>query len=108
LVLGGEYSFFKNKLGFEILSTTHFCEPETISKLIFSANYRPKNWFNVALSYSVMQNDRKTFGLGLKIGPAFIGTNYMFLGNSSETKNKNAYLGISFPLGKNKHIPRNN
>jgi len=32
-----------------------------------------------------MQNDRKTFGLGLKIGPVFIGTDYMFWGLGSKT-----------------------
>lgn len=107
LVLGGEYSFFKNKLGVGVLSTTRFCEPETISELTFSANYRPKSWFNVALSYSTMQNDRKTVGLGLKIGPVFVGTDYLFLGNGSETRNANAYLGITLPLGRSKYASHN-
>lgn len=108
LVLGGEYSFFEKMLGVGVLSTTRFCEPETISELTFSANYRPKSWFNIAFSYSTMQNDRKTFGLGLKVGPVFIGTDYLFWGNSSETRNANAYLGITLPLGRSKHASHNN
>lgn len=106
IVLGGEYGFFKNKLGLGILSTTHYSKPKTISELTFSANYYPKSWFNVALSYSTMQNSKQTFGLGVKVGPVFAGTDYMFLGNSSKTKNMNAYLGISIPLGRNKTIDR--
>ncbi|WP_321331076.1 DUF5723 family protein [uncultured Bacteroides sp.] len=108
LVLGGEYTFFQNQLGLGVLSTTHFSEPKTISEFTFSANYCPKSWFNVALSYSTMQNNRQTFGLGLKLGPVFVGTDYMFLGNSSKTKDVNAYLSITLPLGKSRAASRSN
>ena len=53
LVLGAEYGFFNNKLAVGVLSTTRFVQPDALTELTFSANYRPKSWFNVALSYSV-------------------------------------------------------
>lgn len=97
IVLGAEYGLFNNKLAFGVLSTTRFVQPEAMTELTFSANYRPKSWFNVALSYSAIQSAGKSFGLGLKLGPLFIGTDYMFLGKNSNSVN--GFLGISVPLG---------
>lgn len=48
LVLGAEYGFFNNKLAVGVLSTTRFVQPDALTELTFSANYRPKSWFNVA------------------------------------------------------------
>lgn len=76
LVLGAEYGFFNNKLAVGVLSTTRFVQPDALTELTFSANYRPKSWFNVALSYSAIQSAGKSFGLGLKLGPLFVGTDY--------------------------------
>lgn len=47
LVLGAEYGFFNNKLAVGVLSTTRFVQPDALTELTFSANYRPKSWFNV-------------------------------------------------------------
>lgn len=79
LVLGAEYGFFNNKLAVGVLSTTRFVQPDALTELTFSANYRPKSWFNVALSYSAIQSAGKSFGLGLKLGPLFVGTDYLLL-----------------------------
>lgn len=97
LVLGAEYGFFNNKLAVGVLSTTRFVEPKTLSELTFSANYRPKNWFNLAVSYSAIQSAGKSFGLAMKLGPLFVGTDYMFLGKNSNSVN--GFVGISFPMG---------
>ena len=97
LVLGAEYGFFNNKLAVGVLSTTRFVQPDALTELTFSANYRPKSWFNVALSYSAIQSAGKSFGLGLKLGPLFLGTDYMFLGKNSNTVN--GFVGVSIPLG---------
>ena len=61
LVLGAEYGFFNNKLAVGVLSTTRFVQPDALTELTFSANYRPKSWFNVALSYSAIQSAGKSF-----------------------------------------------
>lgn len=100
LVLGGEYAFLNNSLGIGILSTTRFNKIKTMSELTFSANYRPKSWFNTTLSYSVIQSCMKSFGLAVKLGPLMLGTDYMYFGGN--TKNVNGYLGLSIPLGKAK------
>ena len=93
LVLGAEYGFFNNKLAVGVLSTTRFVQPDALTELTFSANYRPKSWFNVALSYSAIQSAGKSFGLGLKLGPLFVGT----LGKNSNSVN--GFVGVSIPLG---------
>ena len=97
LVLGAEYGFFNNKLAVGVLSTTRFVQPDALTELTFSANYRPKSWFNVALSYSAIQSAGKSFGLGLKLGPLFVGTDYLFLGKNSNSVN--GFVGVSIPLG---------
>lgn len=97
LVLGAEYGFFNNKLAVGVLSTTRFVQPDALTELTFSANYRPKSWFNVAFSYSAIQSAGKSFGLGLKLGPLFVGTDYMFLGKNSNSVN--GFVGVSIPLG---------
>lgn len=99
-VVGAEYGLLENKLGLGVLSTTRFIQPKALSELTFSANYRPKSWFNVALSYSVIQSAGKSFGLGVKVGPLFIGTDYMFLGKNSNSVS--GFIGVSVPLGAKK------
>ena len=104
LVLGAEYGFFNNKLAVGVLSTTRFVQPDALTELTFSANYRPKSWFNVALSYSAIQSAGKSFGLGLKLGPLFVGTDYMFLGKNSNSVN--GFVGVSIPLGGRSRLVR--
>lgn len=100
LVLGAEYELLGDWLAVGALYTARFIKPETLNELTFSANIRPKNNLNLAVSYSVLQGAGKTFGLAAKLGPLFVGTDYMFFGKN--TKNLNAYLGFSIPLNKQK------
>lgn len=97
VVVGAEYELLDDWLAFGVLSTTRFTKPETQTELTLSANMHPKSWLNVAASYSMIQSAGKSFGLAFKLGPVFVGTDYMFLGSNS--KSVNAYLGISVPLG---------
>lgn len=100
VVVGAEYELLGDWLAVGALYTARFVKPETINELTFSANIRPKNNFNLAVSYSVLQGTGKTFGLAAKLGPLFVGTDYMFLGKN--TKNVNGFIGISIPLAKQK------
>lgn len=100
MVFGAEYSLLNNWLSIGALSTTRFTKPKTQTELTLSANIRPKSWFNAAVSYSMIQSAGKSFGLALKLGPLFVGTDYMFFGNN--TKTVNGFLGISIPLNKRK------
>ena len=98
LVLGAEYALLGDWLAVGALYTGRFAKPETLNELTLSANVRPKNNLNLALSYSLWQGSGKTFGVAAKLGPIFVGTDYMFFGK--DTKNLNAYIGFSLPLNK--------
>ena len=100
ILLAGEYGLLDNKLSVGAIYTARFAEPKTLNELTFSATYRPKNWFNIAASYSPIQARGKSFGLALKLGALFLGTDYMYFGNSS--KAVNAFIGLSIPLGKSR------
>ena len=100
LVLGAEYELLGDLLAVGALYTDRFAKPETLNELTLSANIRPKNNLNLALSYSLWQGSGKTFGVAAKLGPIFVGTDYMFFGK--DTKNLNAYIGFSLPLNKQK------
>jgi len=97
---GAEYALPGKKLSFGVLYTNRNTKTNDISEFTMSANYRPKNWFNIAATYSVIQSAGQSFGLGLKLGVLYIGTDYMYLGNNS--KCLNAQVGITVPLGKGK------
>lgn len=98
ILLAGEYGLLDNRLSVGAMYTARFAKPKTLNELTLSATYRPKSWFNIAGSYSPIQAGGKSFGLALKLGPVFLGTDYMFFGNSS--KAVNAFFGLSIPLGK--------
>lgn len=100
VVVGAEYALLNDWLVLGALYTSRFAKPKTLNELTFSACIRPSNAFNLAASYSVLQGAGKTFGVAVKLGPLFVGTDYMFLGKNSN--NLNAYLGLSIPLGKKK------
>ena len=97
LLLAGEYGLLNNKLSVGAMYTARFAEPKTLNELTFLATFLPKNWLNAAISYSPIQASGKSIGLAVKLGPLFVGTDYMFFGGNS--KSVNGFLGISFPLG---------
>lgn len=97
ILLAGEYGLLNNKISVGALYTTRFVQPKAVSELTLSATFRPKSWFNAAVSYSPIQAAGKSIGLALKLGPLFIGTDYMFFGSNS--KSVNGFFGLSFPLG---------
>ena len=100
ILLAGEYAMFDNKLSVGAMYTARFVEPKTMNELTLSATYRPKNWLNAAVSYSPIQACGKSLGIALKLGPLFLGTDYMFFGNNS--RSVNAFVGLSFPMGLSK------
>ena len=97
LLLAGEYGLLNNKVSVGAMYTARFAQPKTLNELTFLATVRPKNWLNAAISYSPIQAGGKSFGLAVKLGSLFVGTDYMFFGSNSRAVN--AFLGISFPLG---------
>lgn len=104
LLIGGEYTFFDNRLGAGLLSSTRFAPLGVYTELTASANYRPTDWFAATLSYSAIHSNFKTFGWAINLSPAgfnlFLGSDYMltkvtpqFIPVSSTAAN--FYLGMA-------------
>lgn len=99
--VGGASYTLGNSLTLGALYTARFVEPKRQDEVTLSANLHPANWFNLTFSYSAIQSYGKSFGLGVKLGLIFIGTDYLYFGDNS--KAVNAYLGLSIPIGKSKN-----
>ncbi len=95
VVLGAEYELFPH-LSVGLLSTTRFTKIEPVTELTLSANYSPKSRINLSLSYSALRSHGKGVGIGLKLGPLFLGTDYLLLNKNMRTLN--AVVGLSIPL----------
>lgn len=101
VVLGAEYALLNDWLVLGGLYTARFAQTKTLNEITLSGNIRPKSYLNLSVSYSILQSAGKSFGLAAKVGPFFLGTDYMFLGDTS--RSVNAYLGISIPLSGKKN-----
>ena len=97
ILLAAEYGLLNNKLSVGAVYSSRFVQPKTQTELTFLATYRPSNAFNAAISYSPILSGGKSFGLALKLGPIFAGTDYMYFGGNSKTIN--GFIGLSLPLG---------
>lgn len=102
ILLAGEYALLNNKLSVGAMYTSRFVQPKTLNELTFSATLRPSNALNLAVSYSPIQAAGKSLGVALKLGPLFVGTDYMFFGKNS--RSVNAFFGFSFPMGGKKPV----
>ncbi len=97
LVVGGEYKLMNDKLGFGLLYTNRFAAPRNENELTMSINYRPSRFVDLAMSYSPVMCNGKAFGFAVKLGPLFVGSDYVFLGKNN--KCSNVLVGLSIPLG---------
>ena len=97
ILVGAEYALLNNKLSVGALYSTRFVKPKAQTELTLLATLRPWNWLNAAVSYSPILAGGKSLGLALKLGPLFLGTDYMYFGGNS--KSVNAFFGLSIPLG---------
>ena len=100
IVLGGEYKLPDSNFSFGLLSTTRFTKPETQTELTLSTAYNMNRNIAMSLAYSMIQSGGKGLGIGLKLGPVTLATDYMYFGNS--TKCFNAFVGFTVPLGSHK------
>lgn len=97
ILLAAEYGLLNNKISVGAVYSSRFIQPKTQTEVTLLATLRPSNAFNAAISYSPILSGGKSFGLALKLGPLFVGTDYMYFGGNSKTIN--AFFGISLPLG---------
>ena len=98
LVLGADYSFAGDKLSLGLLYTNYFARIKGESEVTMSVNYKPSRLVGLTASYSPIVCGGQSFGFGIKLGPLFVGTDYMFTG--MKTKCCNALFGLSIPLGR--------
>jgi hypothetical protein len=98
--LGAQYMMLNDKLVVGALYTGHMSKPKAVNEFTLSGAYNLSHLLNVAVSYSMIQSAGKSFGLGVKFGPLYVGTDYMFFGKN--TKCANVLAGLSIPLGKGK------
>lgn len=81
LNLSAEYGVWENRLSFGVLSRTMMQKKALYEELTASLNFRPANWFNMALSYSVLNGHASNIGagIGMRIGfiNAFLSADYI-------------------------------
>jgi hypothetical protein len=99
---GVEYALMNDKVALGALFTSRMLKPETQSEITIGAALRPKSWFNLAVNYSIIQSAGKSFGLAIKLGPLFVGTDYMYFGENTNVVN--GFAGISIPLGRKSRL----
>jgi hypothetical protein len=93
---GAEYALMNDKVALGALFTSRMIKPETQNEITVGATLRPTGWFNLAVNYSIIQSAGKSFGLAVKVGPLFVGTDYMYFGKNTNVIN--GFAGISIPL----------
>ena len=98
MALGCQYHLMKEKLSLGLLFTDRLSHLSEGAELTFSVNAHPRSLLDFALSYSPIRCGGASLGLAMKLGPLFVGTDYMYWG--SKTKCCNALVGLSIPLGK--------
>lgn len=72
LNVGIEYAFFDDKLSLGLLSRTIFQNKAVYEELTASVNGRPIDWFNMSLSYSIMNGRMSNIGAGLGMRVGFV------------------------------------
>lgn len=119
LNIGIDANFWDNRVGFGILSATRLYNARLYEELTFGVAFRPVNWFNIAASYSFLNNGKySNIGAGLGFMPYdginltlvmdYIPTSYAAVPNSSmylipdKTKMFNLAMGFSICWGSNR------
>ncbi len=79
--VSAEIEILKNTISLGLLSSTMFYNNNVYQDITTSLNLRPANWFNIALSYSLLNGRGRNIGagLGFRIGliSTFITTDYI-------------------------------
>ena len=122
LNIGVDANFWDNRVGVGIVSATRLYNARLYEELTIGAAFRPVNWFNIALSYSLMNNGKySNIGAGLSFMPYdginltlamdYIPTSYAGMDNGKgkkmyvlpdKAKMVNVALGFSICWGSNR------
>ena len=117
LVVGVDANFWQNRVGIGVVSKTRLVNNRIYEEVTFGAALRPCNWFNLAVSYSLLNNGKySNIGAGLSFMPYdginltlamdYIPTSYVKVNNNIpvpyNAKGLNVALGFSIVWGTNK------
>ena len=124
LNIGLDANFWDNRVGLGVVSATRLYNARLYEEITLGVAFRPVNWFNIAASYSLMENGKySNIGAGLSFMPYdginltlamdYIPTSYAALPNSDpaapkqyylpyKAKNVNVALGFTIVWGTNK------
>lgn len=70
LNVGVDANFWDNRIGVGVLSTTRFYNNHVYEEVTIGGALRPCNWFNLAVSYSLVENGKySNIGAGLSFMP---------------------------------------
>lgn len=90
LNIGVDANFWNNRVGVGVVSSTRLYNNHIFEEVTLGAAFRPVNWFNLAVSYSVINNGKgSSLGAGLSLMPYdginltlaadYVPTNYAYL-----------------------------
>lgn len=78
LNIGVDANFWDNRVGVGVVSKTQLYNRRLYEEVTLGAAFRPVNWFNIALSYSLVNNGKfSNLGAGISIMP-YDGVNFTF------------------------------
>ena len=70
LNVGLDANFWENRIGLGIVSATRLYEARLYEEITFGFSFRPVRWFNIAASYSLLNNGKySNIGAGLSFMP---------------------------------------
>lgn len=119
--VGVDANFWENRIGIGVLSSTRLHNSRLYEEVTLGAALRPCNWFNLALSYSLVNNGKySNLGAGISIMPYdginltfamdYIPTSYAYYRHEQagdiyipyKSKGVNLAAGVSIVWGTNK------
>ena len=70
LNVGLDANFWDNRIGVGVVSATRLYNSRLYEEITFGLAFRPVNWFNIAMSYSLLNNGKySNIGAGLSLMP---------------------------------------
>ena len=121
LNFGVDANFWDNRVGVGIVSATRLYNSKLYEEVTFGAAFRPVNWFNIAASYSLLENGKYSNvgaafgfmpydGINLTLAMDYIPTHYAAMNNKGkqlyvipdQAKKVNIALGFSIVWGSNR------
>ncbi len=124
LNIGLDANFWDNRVGVGIVSATRLHNARLYEEITLGVAFRPVNWFNIAASYSLLENGKYSNigaglgfmpydGINLTLAMDYIPTSYAALPNSNasapkqyllpdKAKTVNVALGFSIVWGSNR------